>query len=107
MDYHRIESCGYLREAQYVSSPVGSDSGVLGSQTLAGSTASNSSVSIASGFSLSRKRHDILCVETLVCSSEHTTDEDLTKVIFWRKYQENLVVCLRRGIYLSGKDIEL
>ncbi|KAF8561997.1 hypothetical protein P879_03135 [Paragonimus westermani] len=107
MDYHRIESCGYLREAQYLSSPVGSDSGVLGSQTLAGPTVSNSSISIASGFSLSRKRHDILCVETLVCSNEHTTDEDLTKVIFWRKYQENLVVCLRRGIYLSGRDIEL
>ncbi|TGZ60332.1 hypothetical protein CRM22_008598 [Opisthorchis felineus] len=94
MDMNQIESCAYLRETSYTSGP-----GACGS--------SSSSSQGFSSTAVPKQCSGILTIETCVCSSEHTTDEHLTKVIFWRRYQEDLHMSLRQGIYLAWKDVEL
>ncbi|CAH8477608.1 unnamed protein product [Dicrocoelium dendriticum] len=106
MDSHQIECCAYLRESSYLSSPSGSGS-ISGSQGSIGAVNIPSSSSSLSTFSQLKQRHETLHVRTRVCSNNHTTDENLTKVLFWRRYREDLIMCLRQGIYLSRKDVEL
>ncbi|CAH8534649.1 unnamed protein product [Heterobilharzia americana] len=120
MDMAQVNACRYLCQPFYCEddSPIlygsssGSGSGSIGSTVSSGSLNSSGwsnvlSIPNFSTSSSSRNRMDTLHVQTLVCSSYHTTDENLTKVILWRNYQEDIIMCLRQGIYLSRKDNEL
>ncbi|CAL8105825.1 unnamed protein product [Calicophoron daubneyi] len=110
MDSQQIESCVYLRESSCLpdGAPVGSCSsmGSTGSQGSSGANTVHSSSSLT-GFTQSKQKYESLYIKTQVCSSQHTTDEHLTKVLLWRNYQEDMNMCLRQGIYLSRNDVEL
>lgn len=54
---------------------------------------------------LSLKFHTI--VYSLFCVYIFHKLENLTKVILWRNYQDDIIMCLHQGIYLSRKDNEL
>ncbi|CAH8849974.1 unnamed protein product [Trichobilharzia szidati] len=122
MDMAQVNACRYLCQPFYCEddapilygSSSGSGSGSIGSTVSSGSLNSSgwsNMLSIpnfsTSSSSSSRNRMDTLHVQTLVCSNYHTTDENLTKVLLWRNYQEDIIMCLRQGIYLSRKDNEL
>ncbi|TPP65947.1 hypothetical protein FGIG_05728 [Fasciola gigantica] len=115
MDMHHIDTCAYLRETSCLPGTGPGPMVSAGSGSSMGSSGSHSSngagtllgTSALSSFSQSKQRSEMLVVETRVCSSQHTTDEHLTKVLLWRRYQEDMVMCLRQGIYLSRKYVEL
>ncbi|VDP79722.1 unnamed protein product [Echinostoma caproni] len=82
MDMHQIDTCAYLRETSclpgtgpgpMVSAGSGSSMGSSGSQSSIG-TGALLGTSALSSFSQSKQRHEMLYVETRVCSSQHTTD---------------------------------
>ncbi|KAH8876954.1 Dedicator of cytokinesis protein 1 [Schistosoma japonicum] len=123
MDMSQVNSCRYLCQPSYCEDDgpmgYGSSSGSGSGSSFFGHTVSSNSLNSSGlnnilslpNFSISssssRSRLDTLHIQTLVCSSFHTTDENLTKVLLWRNYQDDIVMCLRQGIYLSRKDNEL
>ncbi|CAH8539220.1 unnamed protein product [Schistosoma intercalatum] len=120
MDMNQVNSCRYLCQPSYceddgpiaygLSSGSGSGSSSIGLNTINSNSSGLNNILSLPNFSTSsssRNRMDTLHIQTLVCSSYHTTDENLTKVILWRNYQDDIIMCLHQGIYLSRKDNEL
>ncbi|CAH8499894.1 unnamed protein product [Schistosoma turkestanicum] len=123
MDMNQINACRYLCQPSFceddgpIAYGLNIGSGSIGHNTINSNSSGlnnilslpnfSTSSSSSSSSSSSRNRLDTLHIQTLVCSSYHTTDENLTKVILWPNYQDDIIMCIHQGIYLSRKDNEL